>query len=467
MPIVIVEGEKKTLAMWMLAWSEVASDRPRFLPVGVAGVWNWKGKIGKREQPDGSTRPLKGPIGDLRRIIWKDRIVIIIFDSNIHTNESVRVARDRLAYWLKEWSASVLFVTLPETPGVNGPDDLMNLKGPKFMLGLIESAYSGIYPEARSVREHYALHDWAVMDDLASLIMAEWGWDDDDKQTFKALNSAWGGRRTKTFRTIHLTIYKRLKRIPEGADVSDRKQAERFVRDRIKKLLRTISDTLSVSLVEIVERGGQINPKTGRHLGTKYRITHLPFLETRREAERLLNDKEVVSPGQAREIAARTIAVKYCLAIEEAQEKEHHRSEARRLANDAFALQVSFEKWAKHRAESLWRKMFDEGYTRAEIQIYFRDLGERIAEIGKKNLKKKGAQVQPHEADAAKNQSVVGTVERTHSEPDSDNENSDSSHVPSSPIMKRGNNPESGCCPSCGADGMKFTYCDPCGEMVR
>jgi len=346
------------------------------------------------------------------------------------------------------------------------------VKGPEFRLDLIGKAFSGVYPGAKNEREHYALRDWATLDDLASLMMAEWGWDDEDKQTFRALNNSWGGRRSKTFRTIHLTIYKRLRRISDDACVPDRKQAERFVRDRIKKLLRTVDNTLSVPLVEIVERGGQINPKTGRRLGTNYRLTHQPFLEARRETERLLANKEVASPGQAREMAVRSVAARYCLADQEANVKEQRRAEAQRLSSDAVSTQVSFEKWAEKRAEVLWQKMFDEGYTRIEIQTYFRQFGNRMAEIGEKNLKKKGAQTQRCEADAGENQGAMGTLERTHSESDSayplpdDETLLDSSHVSSSLYMKRGNNSES-CCPGCGADGIRFNHCGRCGEVVR
>jgi integrase len=44
-PIAIVEGEKKALALWRLARYE--TGRPRFIPVAIAGVWNWRGKVGK------------------------------------------------------------------------------------------------------------------------------------------------------------------------------------------------------------------------------------------------------------------------------------------------------------------------------------------------------------------------------------------------------------------------------------
>jgi hypothetical protein len=40
-PLIVTEGEFKTLALWRLAnWS---SERPRFVPVGISGVFNWRG----------------------------------------------------------------------------------------------------------------------------------------------------------------------------------------------------------------------------------------------------------------------------------------------------------------------------------------------------------------------------------------------------------------------------------------
>src|SRR6266478_6130044 len=45
LPIAITEGEKKTLALWRLGHHEALF--PSFLPVGLPGVWNFRGTIGK------------------------------------------------------------------------------------------------------------------------------------------------------------------------------------------------------------------------------------------------------------------------------------------------------------------------------------------------------------------------------------------------------------------------------------
>jgi hypothetical protein len=48
--VLITEGEFKTLALWRLArWN--SQDGARFLPVGIAGVFNWRGTIGKTRVP--------------------------------------------------------------------------------------------------------------------------------------------------------------------------------------------------------------------------------------------------------------------------------------------------------------------------------------------------------------------------------------------------------------------------------
>src|ERR1019366_3896177 len=50
-PIAITEGEFKTLALWPLA--TFGQDDARFLPLGLAGVWNWCGTICKAAGPNG------------------------------------------------------------------------------------------------------------------------------------------------------------------------------------------------------------------------------------------------------------------------------------------------------------------------------------------------------------------------------------------------------------------------------
>ena len=79
--VVITEGEFKTLALWQLA-NHRAPDQPRFLPVGVSGVCNRRGTIGKPNGPDGSRLDVKGAIPDLDWIARNKRRVVIAYDAD-------------------------------------------------------------------------------------------------------------------------------------------------------------------------------------------------------------------------------------------------------------------------------------------------------------------------------------------------------------------------------------------------
>lgn len=140
-PIAIVEGEKKALALWRLARYE--TERPRFIPMAIAGVWSWRGKVGKANGPRGERIDLKGPIADLGRIAWKDRKVLIVFDTNVHTDDGVKWARKGIARELATRGAEVEFINLPEDCGVNGIDDLLALWKPARVLELFERPVSG------------------------------------------------------------------------------------------------------------------------------------------------------------------------------------------------------------------------------------------------------------------------------------------------------------------------------------
>ncbi len=135
-PIVLVEGEKKALALWRLANHE--TQTPRFIPIAIAGVWNWRGRVGKANGPQGERIDVKGPIPDLNRIAWKGRKVFIVFDANVHSNDSVKWARKGIARELATRGAEVQFVNLPEDCGVNGIDDLLAAWGPERVLELFE-----------------------------------------------------------------------------------------------------------------------------------------------------------------------------------------------------------------------------------------------------------------------------------------------------------------------------------------
>jgi hypothetical protein len=141
-PIALVEGEKKGLALFRLALHEV--EALRFVPIALPGAWSWRGRIGKTSGPNGERLDVKGPIPDLDRIPWEGRTVFIIYDSNVSTNESVNCARRGIALDLSRRKAKVQLVTLPECAGVNGVDDLLAAWGPQRVLELFEQAVSGV-----------------------------------------------------------------------------------------------------------------------------------------------------------------------------------------------------------------------------------------------------------------------------------------------------------------------------------
>jgi hypothetical protein len=140
-PLVVVEGEKKALALWGLANHE--SSQPRFIPIAIAGVWNWRGTVGKTGGPNGERLNVKGVIADLSRIVWGGRTVFIVFDRNVHANDSAKWARKGIARELASRGAVVKFVNIPKDCGMNGIDDLLAVWGPTRVLELFEAAVTG------------------------------------------------------------------------------------------------------------------------------------------------------------------------------------------------------------------------------------------------------------------------------------------------------------------------------------
>jgi P4 family phage/plasmid primase-like protien len=141
LPVLITEGEKKCLALTGLMWQvDGAAARPRWLPVALTGVWNWRGTIGKAPGPNGDRRDVKGVVSDFDRITWRARHVVIVFDTNVLTNDSVAAARRELARELTRRGAIVKLIDLPEVDGVNGIDDLIGVWGSERVLALIDAA---------------------------------------------------------------------------------------------------------------------------------------------------------------------------------------------------------------------------------------------------------------------------------------------------------------------------------------
>lgn len=133
-----MEGEKKALALWRLA--NHGTDKPRFIPIAIAGVWAWRGVIEKIGGPKGERLDESGVIADFGRIEWKDRRVRILFDANVHTNDQVKWARTGIARELAKRGGVVDFINLPEDCGVNGIDDLLAAWGPVRVLELFDQS---------------------------------------------------------------------------------------------------------------------------------------------------------------------------------------------------------------------------------------------------------------------------------------------------------------------------------------
>ena len=135
LPLIITEGEFKTLALWRLATFGVQNN-PRFLPVGISGVFNWRGTVGKATAPDGQRLNVKGPILDLDWITWKGRKVIIAFDADAAVKDQVRFARIELAQHLRRHGAVVGFLEWDLAHG-KGIDDHLAAVGPEAVLSEI------------------------------------------------------------------------------------------------------------------------------------------------------------------------------------------------------------------------------------------------------------------------------------------------------------------------------------------
>jgi hypothetical protein len=131
---VFVEAEKSALAITCLA-QKVGR---KILATATGGCWGWHGKTGFRAGPNGERQEERGPLPDLGRIQWKNRTAIIAFDANVATNENVQFARRNLAESLAASGAKVYLVTVPQGPGINGPDDFIGSRGGEAFLQLID-----------------------------------------------------------------------------------------------------------------------------------------------------------------------------------------------------------------------------------------------------------------------------------------------------------------------------------------
>jgi hypothetical protein len=137
-PIVLVEAEKSVLAL--TAWARRTSTD--VLPVGLGGCWGWRGRIGKTESTSGERVDVTGPLPDLS--VCDGRTVYVCLDANAATNSKVQAARDALVRELGRRGCNVLVCSLPLADGVNGPDDLIAVRGDDAMQAVFNGATAGV-----------------------------------------------------------------------------------------------------------------------------------------------------------------------------------------------------------------------------------------------------------------------------------------------------------------------------------
>ena len=143
LPIVLTEGEFKTLALWRLAWHGRgdAAETPAFLPMGLQGVYSWRGVVGKANDARGRRSDVKGPISDLGRVRWQARRVVIAFDADVSNNLMVVAARRDLTRELEERGADRLVPVAGRCIwGFKGIDDFLAARGPAQALKLLAQA---------------------------------------------------------------------------------------------------------------------------------------------------------------------------------------------------------------------------------------------------------------------------------------------------------------------------------------
>jgi hypothetical protein len=96
-PLWVTEGEKKALK----------ATQEGLQCVAIPGVWAWR-------QRANATRST--PIPDLDLIAWRDRTVLLCFDSDLRANKQVATALWELSRELERRGASVSKIDLPEGP---------------------------------------------------------------------------------------------------------------------------------------------------------------------------------------------------------------------------------------------------------------------------------------------------------------------------------------------------------------
>ena len=111
-PLFVTEGARKA----------DAAVSHRMVCIALLGVWNWRG----RNAEGGLTA-----LGDWESVALRDRIVYVVFDSDVMAKVGVHQALSRLGAFLRGRGADVRFVYLPSEPagGKVGLDDYLAAGG--------------------------------------------------------------------------------------------------------------------------------------------------------------------------------------------------------------------------------------------------------------------------------------------------------------------------------------------------
>jgi hypothetical protein len=130
--------------------------------VGIGGVFSFQNKA-----------RLKPLIRDLAQFDYKNRKVLLVFDSDADTNPFVAMAEERLARELVRRGAKIGIVRLPATENgaKQGVDDFLEQSGMQALDALIEDAFdTGIAANFTNLNR-----DYAVLHKLARIIEIETG----------------------------------------------------------------------------------------------------------------------------------------------------------------------------------------------------------------------------------------------------------------------------------------------------
>jgi P4 family phage/plasmid primase-like protien len=163
-PIVLVEAEKSSLAI--TAWAERTGQKA--VAVGTGGCWGWRGRIGKLKNARGERVDEMGPLSDLSKCDGRRVYVVLDYCAN---NLQVRQARNALARELQKRKCEVLVCDIPAIDSVNGPDDLLAVRGDAALSELLAAGKS---PEVEFMDDMLASRFTAKHDDLR--FTAEWGY---------------------------------------------------------------------------------------------------------------------------------------------------------------------------------------------------------------------------------------------------------------------------------------------------